>query len=77
MIKFFISKINRKNMKPKALNKFTIPEDLNTIIKELSKEVNRENTQNIKVINIMSSVTCSYSYSNIFYYHIFITICFF
>ena len=45
---------------------FTIPEDLNTIIKELSKEVNRENTQNIKVINIMSSVTCSYSYSNIF-----------
>jgi hypothetical protein len=53
-------------MKPKALNKFTIPEDLNTIIKELSKEVNRENTQNIKVINIMSSVTCSYSYSNIF-----------
>ena len=66
MIKFFISKINRKNMKPKALNKFTIHEDLNTIIKELSKEVNRENTQNIKVINIMSSVTCSYSYSNIF-----------
>ncbi len=41
MIKFFISKINRKNMKPKALNKFTIPEDLNTIIKELSREVNK------------------------------------
>ncbi len=29
MIKIFISKINRKNMKPKALNKFTIPENLN------------------------------------------------
>ena len=34
-------------MKPNPLNKFPIPEDLGSIIKEFSREVNREKPQDI------------------------------
>ena len=34
-------------MKARPLDKFPIPQDLNTIIKEFSREVNRENPKDI------------------------------